>query len=39
VNILPDTSIWVGYLNGSDASVVGALDRFLDHESVFVCGR
>jgi predicted nucleic acid-binding protein len=38
VNILPDTSIWVDYLNGSDASLVDELDRYLDRESVFVCG-
>jgi predicted nucleic acid-binding protein len=38
VNILPDTSVWVDYLNGADASLVDQLDGSLDRESVFVCG-
>jgi predicted nucleic acid-binding protein len=38
VNILPDTSVWVDYLNGVDASLVDQMDRSLDLESVFVCG-
>lgn len=38
MNILPDTSIWVDYLNGADASLVDRMDRSLDRESVFVCG-
>ncbi len=38
MNILPDTSIWVDYLNGSDVSLVDGLDGYLDGESVLVCG-
>ena len=38
MNILPDTSVWVDYLNGSNPTLVEELDRYLDRESVFVCG-
>jgi len=38
VRLLPDTSIWVEYLRGRDTATVAELDRYLDRESVLICG-
>ena len=38
MKLLVDTSIWVDYLRGGDARLGDALDRYLDGESVLMCG-
>jgi len=38
VRLLPDTSVWVDYLRGRDATTVAELDRHLERESVLICG-
>jgi predicted nucleic acid-binding protein len=38
VKLLPDTSIWVEYLRGTDPGATSELDVQLDRESVLVCG-
>ena len=38
MRLLPDTSVWVDYLRGKDADTVAELDRYLEGESVLVCG-
>ena len=38
MRLLPDTSVWVDYLRGRDAATVAELDRYLEHESVLICG-
>lgn len=38
MRLLPDTSVWVDYLRGRDATTVGELERHLERESVLICG-
>lgn len=38
MRILPDTSVWVDYLQGGKRRSVSSLDGFLEQESVLVCG-
>ena len=38
MRLLPDTSVWVDYLRGRDATTVAELDRHLERESVLICG-
>jgi len=38
VKLLPDTSVWVDYLREGASGAAAALDRYLEEESVLVCG-
>jgi predicted nucleic acid-binding protein len=38
VRLLPDTSVWVDYLRGRNEATVAELDRYLERESVLICG-
>jgi len=38
VSVLPDTSVWVDYLQAGVSGPAGALDALLDDEAVIVCG-